>query len=110
MDGNTGTDTNTGKSLRGGALGLGDVFMQAITQTAPATAILFTIPFITSKAGVASPISYLLAFLLVLVLGVNYTDATVEAGRTYYYVATTVDNSRVESSYSNEASVVVPAQ
>jgi len=47
---------------------------------------------------------------LVLVLGVNYTDATVEAGRTYYYVATTVDNSRIESSYSNEASVVVPAQ
>ena len=46
-------EKETEKSLRSGALGLGDIFMQAITHTAPATAILFTIPFITSKAGVA---------------------------------------------------------
>ena len=94
MDSNTGTDTNTGKSLRGGALGLGDVFMQAITQTAPATAILFTIPFITSKAGVASPISYLLAFLLVLVLGVTLTQLAKylpSAGGYYTYISHTIN-------------------
>ena len=46
----------------------------------------------------------------VLVSGASYTDATVEAGRTYYYVATTVDTSRTESGYSNMAFAVVPAQ
>jgi hypothetical protein len=46
----------------------------------------------------------------VLVSGASYTDATVEAGKTYYYVATTVDTSRAESGYSNTAFAVVPAQ
>ena len=68
MDRNNISDKGTDKSLRSGALGLGDVYMQAITHSAPATAILFTIPFITSKAGVASPISYLFEFLLILIL------------------------------------------
>jgi hypothetical protein len=37
-----------------------------------------------------------------------YTDSSVQAGGTYYYVITTVDSNGVESSYSNEASVNVP--
>ena len=46
----------------------------------------------------------------VLVSGTSYIDATVEVGKTFYYVATTVDTSRAESSYSNTAFAAVPAQ
>lgn len=38
----------------------------------------------------------------------TYTDATVQSGTTYFYVATAVDGSGSESSYSNEASAVIP--
>jgi len=38
----------------------------------------------------------------------SYVDNAVQSGSTYYYVATSVDNSNVESSYSNETSVLVP--
>jgi len=37
-----------------------------------------------------------------------YTDTTVQAGLTYYYVTTAVDASGVESAYSNQAQAVVP--
>jgi hypothetical protein len=40
--------------------------------------------------------------------GTNYTDSTVLTGTTYYYVATAVDSSHVESVYSNQAQAVVP--
>jgi hypothetical protein len=38
----------------------------------------------------------------------TYTDAAVLNGTTYYYVTTAVDGSGVESTYSNEASAVIP--
>ena len=38
-----------------------------------------------------------------------YTDNTVQAGATYYYVTTAVDGSGVESAYSNQAQAVVPS-
>ena len=44
-----------------------------------------------------------------LISGLSYTDATVQAGQTYYYVATSVDGSNNESGYSNEAAAVVPS-
>jgi hypothetical protein len=38
-----------------------------------------------------------------------YTDGTVQAGLTYYYVVTAIDaTTNMQSSYSNQASVVVP--
>ena len=43
------------------------------------------------------------------VAGTSYTDTTVQAGKTYYYVATSVDNSSKESSYSNQTQAVVPS-
>jgi hypothetical protein len=43
-----------------------------------------------------------------LVSGTSYTDTTVLAGQTYYYVTTAVNNSNVESAYSNQAQAVVP--
>ena len=45
---------------------------------------------------------------LSLVTGTAYTDTSVQAGQTYYYVATSVDSNGVESAYSNEAQVAVP--
>ena len=40
--------------------------------------------------------------------GTTYTDSTVQAGQTYYYVALAVDINNVQSVYSNEAKAVVP--
>ena len=39
----------------------------------------------------------------------NYTDSTVSAGVTYYYVATAIDPNNVESLNSNEVGVVIPS-
>jgi fibronectin type 3 domain-containing protein len=44
-----------------------------------------------------------------LVTGTSYTDVTVQAGQTYYYVTTAVDSGGNESAYSNEATAVVPS-
>ena len=38
----------------------------------------------------------------------NYTDASVQSGQTYFYVATAVDNNSGESAFSGEVAVVVP--
>jgi fibronectin type 3 domain-containing protein len=37
-----------------------------------------------------------------------YTDATVAAGQTYYYLTTAVNAEGMESTYSNEVSAAVP--
>ncbi len=42
------------------------------------------------------------------VTGTSYSDSTVQAGQTYYYVATAVDNSGNESPFSNEAQAIIP--
>jgi fibronectin type 3 domain-containing protein len=38
----------------------------------------------------------------------SYTDSTVAAGSTYFYVTTAVDGTGVESGHSNEVKAVVP--
>jgi hypothetical protein len=38
----------------------------------------------------------------------SYTDNSVTAGQTYYYVATSVDTSNDQSAYSNQAQTTVP--
>ncbi len=43
-----------------------------------------------------------------LVIGLSYSDATVQNSTTYYYVTTAVDSSGVESSYSNEVTAPIP--
>ncbi len=40
--------------------------------------------------------------------GTTYSDSSVQAGQTYYYVVTAVDGSGSESVYSNQAQAVVP--
>jgi len=38
----------------------------------------------------------------------SYVDAGVSSGQTYYYVATEVDSSGMESSYSSQVSATIP--
>ena len=38
----------------------------------------------------------------------TYTDSTVQAGTTYYYVTTAVDGSGTESTHSNQVQAVIP--
>jgi fibronectin type 3 domain-containing protein len=40
--------------------------------------------------------------------GTTYTDSAVQSGWTYFYVVTAVDSNGNESSYSNEATAVIP--
>jgi fibronectin type 3 domain-containing protein len=38
----------------------------------------------------------------------SYTDSSVTAGQTYYYVATDVNSSGQESTYSNQVTAAIP--
>jgi amino acid transporter len=82
-----------GAGLRRGALRLPAVLMQGIGHTAPATAILLTLPITVTYAGVAAPLAYLLAFAVVLMLGIGLTQLArhlPSAGGYYTYVSRTV--------------------
>ena len=39
----------------------------------------------------------------------TYTDSSIQAGQTYYYVTTAVDSSGAESGYSSEVRALVPS-
>jgi hypothetical protein len=43
-----------------------------------------------------------------VIAGTTYTDTTIQSAHDYFYVATAVDSAGIESSYSNEISIVVP--
>src|SRR5262245_11572747 len=76
-----------------GALRLPEIVMQGIAHTAPATAVLLTLPFITSHAGLAAPLAYLIALLIVLMLGLGLTQLAKHmpsAGGYYTYVCRTL--------------------
>jgi len=40
--------------------------------------------------------------------GTSYSDTAIEAGQTYFYVTTAVDQSGIESDYSNEVQAAIP--
>jgi hypothetical protein len=40
----------------------------------------------------------------------SYSDSTVANGQVYYYVVTAVDSSEIQSTYSNQVSVTIPAK
>ena len=80
--------------LRAGALRLPGLLMQCLTHMAPAAALLFTIQFTTSQAGLAAPVAYLIAFPIVLVLGVclmQLARCLPSAGGYYTYISRTVN-------------------
>ncbi len=43
-----------------------------------------------------------------LVGSIQFTDNTVTSGQTYYYVVTAVDSNNVESTFSNQATAIIP--
>lgn len=67
--------------------------MQALTHVAPAVGMVAFIPTITGFSGVTSPFAYLVAFLIVLTLGVSLTQLAKHlpaAGGYYTYLSRTV--------------------
>jgi amino acid transporter len=79
--------------LRAGSVGLLGVLMQGIAHTAPATAILLTLPFTASHAGLTAPLAYLIALLIMMMLGLGLTQLARQmpsAGGYYTYVSRTV--------------------
>jgi amino acid transporter len=78
--------------LRAGALKFPAILMQGITHIAPAVGLL-SIQFIASEAGVTAPLAYLLAFFIILTLGISLTQLArylPSAGGYYTYISRTV--------------------
>jgi amino acid transporter len=76
--------------LKPGALGLLAVTMQAITHIAPAIAALFFTQFLVTLAGVTAPLAYVVAVILVLMLGntlIQFSRVLPSAGGYYTYVS-----------------------
>ena len=76
--------------LKPEALGLVGVTMQAITHIAPAIAALFFTQFLVTLAGVTAPLAYVVAVVLVLMLGntlIQFSRVLPSAGGYYTYVS-----------------------
>lgn len=75
--------------LRADALSFSSVLTQSITHIAPAMGLVVAVQFITSLAGLASPLAYCIAFLIVMMLGVCLAQLALHlpsAGGYYTYV------------------------
>jgi amino acid transporter len=86
-------DRGAGGGLQRGVVGLPTVLMQSVAQIAPAVGILSTIAFNTSLAGLGAPSTYLVAFLIALVVAIalgQLAKFLPSAGGFYTYVSTTV--------------------
>ncbi len=79
----------TGSDLRPRALRLPGVLMQALTHIAPAVGMVAFIPMITGFSGITSPLAYLIAFVIVFMLGLSLTQLArlPSAGGYYTYVS-----------------------
>src|SRR3984957_11327259 len=76
--------------LRANALSFSAVLTQGITHIAPAMGLVVAVQFVTTMAGTASPLAYLIALLIVLMLGVCLAQLALHlpsAGGYYTYVA-----------------------
>jgi amino acid transporter len=76
-------------SLRANALSFSSVVTQGITHIAPAMGLVVAVQFVTTMAGIASPLAYGIAFLIVMMLGVCLVQLALHlpsAGGYYTYV------------------------
>ena len=76
--------------LRANALSFSSVLTQSITHIAPAMGLVVTVQFVTTMAGIASPLAYGIAFLIVMLLGVCLAQLALHlpsAGGYYTYVS-----------------------
>jgi amino acid transporter len=76
--------------LRANVLSFPSVLMQSITHIAPAVGLVFVLQYITTMAGLAAPLAYALAFLLVLPTAVCMVQLALHlpsAGGYYTYLS-----------------------
>ncbi len=76
--------------LKAGALRLPSIFMQSLTMISPGIAALFYTPVVVAQAGLAAPLAYPIAFIIVLLTAVVLAElakAVPSAGGYYTYVA-----------------------
>jgi len=81
------------QGLRADALALTSVLTQGVTHIAPAVGLVLSLQFVTVMAGVASPLAFALAFLIVFMLGVCLTQLArhlPSAGGYYTYISHTL--------------------
>jgi amino acid transporter len=79
--------------LESRALGLGAVLMQSVTHVAPAIAILLTIQFVVGTAGMPAPIVYVLAGVIIALVGISFAKlarAYPSAGGYFTYISRSV--------------------
>ncbi len=91
--GTAATTPQGGPTLRPRALELTGVVMQALTHIAPAVGMIAFIPMITGYSGVTSPLAYLVALVIILMLGVSLTQLArylPAAGGYFTYVSATL--------------------
>jgi len=89
VQGATGT-TVAETNLKAGALRLPSIFMQSLTMVAPGIAALFYTPVVVAQAGLAAPLAYPIAFVIVLLTAIvlaQLARAVPGAGGYYNYVA-----------------------
>ena len=89
MDTATGT-TVAQTNLKAGALRLPSIFMQSLTMVAPGIAALFYTPVVVAQAGLAGPLAYPIAFVIVLLTAIvlaQLARAVPGAGGYYNYVS-----------------------
>ena len=78
------------QTLRANALSFPSVLMQSITHIAPAVGLIFVLQYITTMAGLAAPLAYALAFLLVFPTAVCMVQLALHlpsAGGYYTYLS-----------------------
>jgi len=76
--------------LKAGALKLPSIFMQSLTMVAPGIAALFYTPVVVAQAGLAAPLAYPIAFVIVLLTAIvlaQLARAIPSAGGYYTYVS-----------------------
>lgn len=84
--GTTVAETN----LKPGALRLPSIFMQSLTMVAPGIAALFYTPVVVGQTGLAAPLAYPIAFVIVLLTAIvlaQLARAVPGAGGYYNYVS-----------------------
>jgi amino acid transporter len=90
MTANTAQVTVAQTELRAGALRLPSIFMQSLTMVAPGIAALFYTPVVVSQAGLAAPLAYPIAFVIVLLTALvlaQLARAVPSAGGYFSYVS-----------------------
>jgi amino acid transporter len=80
-------------SLAAGALKLPEVLMQAVTHIAPAIGVITSLAFITSVAGITSPIAFVIGGVICVGVAIGLTQLAKHiagAGGYFLYVSRTV--------------------